>query len=431
MVAVKLKSNPKLLIVDDEPNNHRVYERTLAALDIDFIKVFSGQEALAIAHKHDFFLILMDVQMPEMDGFETASILQDHPKTSQIPIIFLTAFARDEFFERKGYKSGAVDYLVKPIDAHIVQSKVKIFLDLFQQKLTLSVVCQKQKKDENKLLVKNRTLKQTINEKSSEIEISAKLLSMTEQHLLKSEKMASLGRLVAGMAHELNTPIGICVTGASMLQDHTNSFAELYASGQLKKKQLDKFLNKTIESTEIILSNVDRAAELISSFKLIAVDASNEMNREINLYEYIVSIHHSLKPEMRRFKHDISIDGDTELAIDTYPGSISQLLTNLLMNSLTHAFDEQSGGDINIHISQQNDEAIICYSDNGKGMSEETVEKVFDPFYTTRLGLGGSGLGMYISYNLVNEVLQGNMSCKSIRNEGCLFTITLPKIIKC
>ena len=111
----------KILIVDDEPNNHRVYERTLESLNLEFVKVLSGQQALSVAHRHDFFLILMDVQMPEMDGFETASLLLDHPKTSHIPIIFITAFDRDESFEFKGYASGAVDYLVKPINDDILK----------------------------------------------------------------------------------------------------------------------------------------------------------------------------------------------------------------------------------------------------------------------------------------------------------------------
>lgn len=144
-----VSTNPKILIVDDEPNNLRVYERTLASLDINIVKANSGQEALAVAHKFDFALILMDVQMPCMDGFETASLILDHPKTCHIPIIFITAFARDETFEFKGYATGAVDYLVKPINEDVVRSKVSIFLELHKEKQLLNQACKVREKAKN------------------------------------------------------------------------------------------------------------------------------------------------------------------------------------------------------------------------------------------------------------------------------------------
>ena len=126
------ETKPKILIVDDEPNNHRVYERILEPLNLDIVKALSGQKALEVAHRQDYFLILMDVQMPNMDGFETASIIHDHPKTSHIPIIFITARQKDEIFETKGYQTGAVDYLIKPVNDDILKSKVAVFLQLYE-----------------------------------------------------------------------------------------------------------------------------------------------------------------------------------------------------------------------------------------------------------------------------------------------------------
>ena len=146
-----LDTLPKILIVDDEPNNLRVYERTLASLNVDIVKALSGQQALAVAHKHDFALILMDVQMPCMDGFETASLILEHPKTSHIPVIFITAFARDEMFEFKGYASGAVDYLIKPINEDVVRSKVAVFLELHKEKQRLDHACKVRAKAEAEL----------------------------------------------------------------------------------------------------------------------------------------------------------------------------------------------------------------------------------------------------------------------------------------
>jgi len=209
---------PKILIVDDEPNNLRVYERILAPLNLEFIKAMSGQQALAVAHKHDFFLILMDVQMPGMDGFEAASLILDHPKTSHIPVIFITAFAREEAFEFKGYISGAVDYLVKPINDEILKSKVGVFLELFKERLRLDNAFKTKKRAEEELRLHKEHLEELVKERTRELQESMEHLLSAQDKLLKAEKMASLGRLVAGVAHELNTPIGVCVTAASYIQ---------------------------------------------------------------------------------------------------------------------------------------------------------------------------------------------------------------------
>jgi len=416
----------EILIVDDEPNNHRVYERTLESLKLDFVKVFSGQQALSVAHKHDFFLILMDVQMPEMDGFETASLLLNHPKTSHIPIIFITAFDRDESFEFKGYASGAVDYLVKPINGEILKSKVNVFLELFQDRAKLEQACKVRQAVETELRLNKSNLEKIVKERTHELQESLTELIDAQNKLVETEKMASLGRLVAGIAHELNTPIGICVTAASYLNEDSQKMRVTVNDGNIRKTHLDEFLSTTCQASSLILTNLERAADLISNFKLIAVDISSDMNRKFNLYNYIESTISSLKPALQHTEIKVEVMGDSNIFIDTCPGSISQIITNLIMNSLLHAFEDSLSGSITIELSLKENKVYLQYQDDGSGMTEEVRVLIFEPFFTTKNLAGGSGLGLSIVYNLILQNLQGDIKCYSTPNQGTRFEIILP-----
>jgi len=425
-----IKNRSKILVVDDEPNNHRVYERTLESLNLEFIKVLSGQQALAVAHRHDFFLILMDVQMPEMDGFETASLLLDHPKTSHIPIIFITAFDRDESFEFKGYASGAVDYLVKPINDDILNSKVNVFLELFLEKKKLEQACETRQKAENELRTHKKNLELIVKERTKELQNSLTELIDTQNKLVETEKMASLGRLVAGIAHELNTPIGICVTAASCLNHDVRELQNSIKNDTIRKSKLEEFLITTTQSSSLILSNLERAAALIGNFKLIAVDISSEMIREFNLYEYLETTVNSLQPALKQTQIKISLSGDKVLMIEACPGSLSQIITNFVMNSLLHAFEDDLTGQIDIHLSVEDKKIVITYSDDGIGMTDEVKALIFEPFYTTKRATGGSGLGLSIVYNLISQNLGGDVVCESEVGKGTSFKVSLPSSIK-
>ncbi|PKG82476.1 hybrid sensor histidine kinase/response regulator [Colwellia sp. 75C3] len=423
-----LNAPPKILVVDDEPNNLRVYERTLAPLNIEIVKAFSGQEALAIAHKHDFALILMDVQMPCMDGFETASLILDHPKTCRIPIIFITAFARDEVFEFKGYDSGAVDYLVKPINENVVRSKVSIFLALHKEKLQLSHACKVRDQAEAELRVHKQHLEELVKERTQELEGSIESLMTTQNQLVESEKMASLGRLVAGVAHELNTPIGVGITGASFLHKKILHLKKSFESGDIRRKELTDFIECAPQSTEIILTNLHRAAEQITNFKLVAVDQTSERKRDINLIDYINQVVNSLSPALKVAAHKVNVLGDNLIELHTIPGDISQIVTNLIMNSITHGYKNGEQGNITITVKQVNKTVVLTYNDDGQGMEKSTSKMIFEPFFTTKRGAGGSGLGMYIVYNLVSQSLSGTISCISEVNKGTQFLIEFPLV---
>jgi signal transduction histidine kinase len=417
---------PKILIVDDEPNNLRVYERTLASLNIDIVKALSGQQALAVAHKHDFALILMDVQMPCMDGFETASLILEHPKTSHIPVIFITAFSRDEAFEFKGYASGAVDYLVKPINEDVVRSKVSVFLELYKEKHQLDLACKVREKAEAELRVHKEHLEDLVQERTQELQSSIENLMETQNQLVESEKMASLGRLVAGVAHELNTPIGIGVTGASFLQERVLQLKQSFEQGDIRRKDLSDFIECASKSSDIILSNLDRAAEQIANFKLVAVDQASERKRNINLISYIKKVINSLSPAINEAHHTVKITGDENIELLTVPGDISQVITNLIMNSIFHAYKDDERGNMLITVKQINNRVLLTYADDGRGMEKAISQMIFEPFFTTERGSGGSGLGMYIVYNLVNQSFSGKITCLSEPGQGTQFMMDFP-----
>ncbi|NRB23317.1 hybrid sensor histidine kinase/response regulator [Shewanella sp.] len=416
----------KILIVDDEPNNLRVYERILAPLNLDFTKAMSGQQALAVAHKHDFFLILMDVQMPGMDGFEAASLILDHPKTCHIPVIFITAFARDEAFEFKGYISGAVDYLVKPINDEILKSKVGVFLELYKERLRLGQAYETKKKAEEELRVHKENLEELVKARTKELQQSMEHLISAQDKLVKAEKMASLGRLVSGVAHELNTPIGICVTAASFMHGETARLNHDFKEGQLAHEDMSGFFDAAIQSSEMILSNLNRASKLIKDFKLVAVDVSSEALTTFNLMSHVDDCITEILPELDLTHHQVSIEGDKDLWVTSYAETLKLVLKNLLLNAIIHAFDHDANGKILINIAQAEDRVLVRFKDDGKGMSAESVSMVFEPFYTTRRGLGGSGLGLYIVFNLITQVLKGDVLCTSKLGEGTEFKIIFP-----
>lgn len=278
--------------------------------------------------------------------------------------------------------------------------------------------------DELKAL--NEELEQRVEARTNALKKSLDSLKKTQEQLVESEKMASLGGLVAGVAHEINTPIGVGVTTISFLQQKAKEMEKLYSGGKLKRSDFEKFINLSMESSSAVLLNLSRASELIQSFKQVAVDQTSEERRRFELKEYIHEVLLSLRSKYKRTKHTINVEGD-DVELDSYPGAIMQVLTNLLMNTLTHGFDGIEAGTIDIRVQDDEEAVRMVYSDDGVGMDADTRTRIFDPFYTTKRGRGGTGLGMHIVYNLITQRLGGTISCKSEKGEGTTFIIELPK----
>jgi signal transduction histidine kinase len=279
----------------------------------------------------------------------------------------------------------------------------------------------------------NKTLEKRVLDRTKELEGSNKSLKealeklqLTQNQLVQSEKMVALGGLVAGVSHEINTPVGVSVTAASHLQEKTKEITSLFTSSAMKKSDLERYLNLTNEGTEVILSNLARASELIKSFKQVAVDQSSEGKRKFNVREYIFQVLLSLKPKLKKTNIHIGVNCDDKLEIESYPGALSQIITNLIMNSLVHAFEEGEEGAIIFDVEKQDKNLIFTYSDNGKGISKDIIGKIFDPFFTTKRGKGGTGLGLNIVYNIITQTLEGTIECESEVGIGTIFKIIIP-----
>jgi len=247
----------------------------------------------------------------------------------------------------------------------------------------------------------------------------------TQTKLVSTEKMASLGNLVAGVAHEVNTPLGVSVTMSTTLQRAIVKFIDNVKSGQLKRSALDSFEQESTESLKILVSSLEQASHLIHNFKQVAVDQTSSKRREFNLAETTNEIMSTLHHRVSRTKIRYQVEGSQNITMDSYPGPLGQVITNLFNNAMLHAFDGRESGEINIRFSMSTPtEVRILFSDNGLGVEDENLSKLFDPFYTTKLGKGGSGLGLNIVYSIVTNILGGSISVDS--NIGTTFDIKLP-----
>lgn len=261
----------------------------------------------------------------------------------------------------------------------------------------------------------NRDLAQTLED-----------LQRTQKQLVLSEKLAALGELVAGVAHEINTPVGVALSAGSTLAEKQRILEEIFAQGGMKRSDLTAYLEEAREGTEMILINLNRASDLIRSFKMVAADQVSESRRLFNVRHYLDEILLSLRPKLKKTRHRVEIVCDPELTIESYPGAFSQILTNLIVNSLIHGFAPDQAGEIRIEVHRTGSTLEFRYADNGRGMDREIVERIFEPFFTTARSQGSTGLGMHIVFNIVTRTLHGAIACESAPGQGTAFCITMP-----
>ena len=267
---------------------------------------------------------------------------------------------------------------------------------------------------------------QELNNSNNELEVAIKELRSAQNHLVESEKMAALGNLVAGVAHEINTPVGVAVTGASHLTQASESLKEMLEKGVVSKTQFVKRVDELVMGGNIILRNLERASELVRNFKMIAVDQSTDDRREINFHQYLHDVINAMAPRTNKKNVKIFLSGDQHFYMQTFPGAIAQILTNLIDNALNHAFTTKESGQIVIEFNLKAEKLELNFSDNGAGIAKHQIDKIFEPFYTTNRADGGSGLGLSIIYNIVTQRLGGSIHCQSTVGEGTTFTLLMP-----
>lgn len=283
----------------------------------------------------------------------------------------------------------------------------------------------------------NETLEQRVELRTRELNITNETLSaamdelrQAQNELVHSEKMAALGGLVAGVAHELNTPIGIGVTGISHLQEELGKIKERYASNQITRGDLQVFIKTVEQACNLLVTHLNRAAELVNDFKLVAVDQSNPDIRSIELADYLDKVVATLQPKFKRLPHNVVVNVPANLSITTCPGALAQALTALVSNCLKHAFapDTDTAGTVTVSAEATDKGCRLIISDNGKGIPEKAQSRIFEPFYTTARGEGGCGLGLSIVHSIVTDVLKGDIRCESTVGQGTKMRIRLPNL---
>ncbi len=310
----------------------------------------------------------------------------------------------------------------------VLSDAVNIMLSRIQEYMQKQRQAEEQHRKLNASLedmVSQRTL--ALKDANQELIQTLEKLHQFQRQIVQNEKMASLGDMVAGVAHEVNTPIGLGVTASTMMLDRLSVIEREFENKTLKASTMKKFLVESQENLNIIYRNLNRAAELISSFKQVAVDQSTETSRSFCFAQLVNEILLSLRPRLKKFQHNVNIECDPTLTVETKAGPINQILINLIMNSIIHGFEGINDGQIDICAELVTSNKLkLVYRDNGKGIPKDIRKRIFDPFVTTKRGQGGSGLGMHLVYNLVTQALNGSISLTSEEGRGVEFVIVFP-----
>lgn len=251
-----------------------------------------------------------------------------------------------------------------------------------------------------------------------------------KNELVKAEKMASLGELVAGVAHEINTPLGVAVTGVSQAISQLNTLEKNKNGGSLTASNFDKYILDNRNLLVLMTEQLNVASSLIKNFKEVAVDQNNFDVRDLNLEDYLQKVFDTVRPKYKPTNIQLKLTCPKDIDLSTRPGAFSQVISNLLINALIHGYDKNDSGTVNVVCSSKEDSIIVVIKDDGKGIAEGNIDKIFDPFYTTKRGQGGSGLGLSIVFNIVTEALQGKIEVESELDKGSQFTIEIPTKLK-
>lgn len=312
---------------------------------------------------------------------------------------------------------------------HRWQDDEIVFASQLGDQLALTVAIARQNAVAAQLRQREVELSELNTHLEQRVEERTESLHRTRLALMQAEELAALGRMVAGVAHELNTPLGNALLIASTLQERTRDADSRLAGGTLSRTGLATYFQDAVEQSALIQHSLGRAAALVEDFKQLALDQSTQVRRAFDLREVVLQTLSALGPRLRRAGATVRVDVPEGLVVDAYPGPLEQVIDNLVMNALVHGFADRAGGEVRIHGFVEGDEVRLTVADDGHGIAPEIQSRIFDPFFTTRLGRGGSGIGLATVHGIVTRLFGGRIALASGAGEGACFEIAFPRVL--
>jgi signal transduction histidine kinase len=377
----------EVLIVEDTPASLRLLASLLDQAGYKVRVAHDGELALWSAQAYPPELILLDVRMPGIDGLEVCRRLKQSAQLRDIPVIFLSAQSDTED-KLRGFEAGAIDFIGKPYQASEVLARTEAHLALARSQRALALA-------------------------NAELTSTMAQLQATREDLQRAERLAALGTMVAGVAHELNTPIGNCLLCASTQDQRVRDFAEAVAANRLRRSDLNAFIDYTVQASALLLRNLAAASRLIDSFKQVATGQAGSVRCRFDLAHLLAEVLGCLRPHLHAAGVTLEIAAAPGIVMESYPGALDQVIIQLVRNALIHGFHGDASGAVRIEVAVEGGQLTLACCDNGAGIAEGDLARVFEPFFTTRMGQGGTGLGLHIVHNLVTNVLGGTIKVTS------------------
>lgn len=396
------KEPGRVLLVDDNESSRSLAARWLSRERHDVAQATTGADALDRLAEGEFDVVLLDLVMPGMNGYEVLTRMKADERLRGIPVIMISGLHEADSAIRC-IEAGAEDYLTKPFNLTLLRARIDACLD------------RKRWRDRERHYLER-------------LEVETERVKATQQKLVQAEKMASLGLLVAGIAHEINTPVGVSLTSASKIVDDVTELHAHLEVGTLRKAELQRFLADTAELAALAVTNNRRVADLVQTFKAVAADRNGDSRRSFDLRDYVEELVSGMGEAWQPPGVSVGVTGPGGVRLDSYPGTLFQVLSHLIDNALRHAFDPAAGGTIRITVQPLGEEHVdLIVQDDGKGIAPEHLGRIFDPFFTTLRSEGCIGLGLHIVHNLVSSRLGGAIAVDSRAGQGCVFALRFPR----
>ncbi|TAF32151.1 MAG: hybrid sensor histidine kinase/response regulator [Cytophagales bacterium] len=429
----------KILIVDDVPSNLFTLKALLEErFPAEIIEAGSGFEALEVLMRESIDLIILDIQMPEMDGFQTAKLIRSRKKTKNIPIVFLTAAYKSEDFKNKGFALGATDYLTKPIDDYQLTNRINAYLSIIKLEKTHKMELERKVEERTRELKETMFQLQDANEK---LESTLKKLKNAQRQVIAQEKLASLGELTAGIAHEIKNPLNFVINFSELSKDLLQEMQDLADNKMSEvptrtKDDLSDIMLNLKENADKIHEHGKRADSIINNMLLHSHDKKGVyQDTHINtmLQEYTSLAYHSAVNTIKGFAATVDLDLDESIdRIKIIPQDIGRVFLNMLNNAFysLHKKKLKLGDDYQprllVKTINLGDKIEILFRDNGLGIPEKIIYKIFNPFFTTKPAGEGTGLGLSICYDIVKNIHKGDVLVDSQIGEFAEFSVYLP-----